>query len=159
MQYAWPQNSLLHIFHGTSYRYKTYEPCIHNKWLFSHFNIVNVLIHVLTIINQIWRCNMSWFNCEIELSLINENPSHYGSGQALRFPGGWGSHISRQSAYEGGKVVSATHRPPLPPTKYSWHSFLLEAESTPRPLCGRKDYVNEKFQWPHRELNPRPSGL
>jgi hypothetical protein len=27
------------------------------------------------------------------------------------------SRISRQSAHEGGKVVSATHRPPLPPGK------------------------------------------
>jgi hypothetical protein len=32
------------------------------------------------------------------------------------------------------------------PRKYSWYSFLLEDESTPRPQCGRKDYVNEKFQ-------------
>ena len=28
-----------------------------------------------------------------------------------------------------------------------------------QPECGRKDYVNETFQWPHRELNLRPSGL
>jgi len=41
-----------------------------------------------------------------------------------------GFQISRQSALEGGKVVSPTHRPPLPPRKYSWYSFLLEAEST-----------------------------
>ena len=34
----------------------------------------------------------------------------------------------------------------LYPRKYSWYSFLLEAESTPGPYCGRKDYVNEKFQ-------------
>ena len=25
-------------------------------------------------------------------------------------------------------------------------SFLLEPELTPRPQCGRKNYVNEKFQ-------------
>jgi hypothetical protein len=52
----------------------------------------------------------------------------------------------RQSAHEGGKVVSPTHRPPLPPRKDSWYSFLLEAESTPGPQCDRNDYVTETFQ-------------
>jgi len=37
------------------------------------------------------------------------------------------------TAHEGGKVVSRTHRPPLPPRKYSWYTVLLEAESTPGP--------------------------
>jgi hypothetical protein len=34
------------------------------------------------------------------------------------------TRISRQSAHEGGRVVSPTHRPPLPTRKYSWYSFL-----------------------------------
>ena len=66
--------------------------------------------------------------------------------QARSFPEVWSSQISRQSAHEGGKVVSPTHRPPLLPTIYSWYSFPLEAESTPGPKCDWKDYVNEKFQ-------------
>ena len=51
-------------------------------------------------------------------------PEGYGK---LRFPD------FMTTAQDGGKVVSLTHRPPLPPRKYSWYSFLLEAESTPGP--------------------------
>ena len=37
------------------------------------------------------------------------------------------------TAQDGGKVVSLTHWPPLPPVNTTCYSFLLEAESTPGP--------------------------
>jgi hypothetical protein len=52
-----------------------------------------------------------------------------------------GSHIFLDSrAADGGEVVSFTHRPgAIYPEEYPWHSFLLEAESTPGPYCGWND--------------------
>ena len=61
-------------------------------------------------------------------------------GKAVPLQAWTGPEVSRKlrfpdfvtTAQDGGKV-SLTHRPPLPPRKYSWYSFLLEAESTPGP--------------------------
>jgi len=51
--------------------------------------------------------------------------------------------IARQSTHEDCKV-SPTHRPSLSRRRHSWYSFLLEAEWTPVPWCGRKDEINNK---------------
>jgi len=84
---------------------------------------------------------------------VKVKQSHYRPGQAQRVPGGWGSQISRQSAHESGKVVSPTHRPPLPPPrKYSWYSFLLEVESTPRAIVRPEGFC----QW---KIPVIPSGI
>jgi len=42
----------------------------------------------------------------------------------------------------------------FPSRKYFWYSFLAGSVSLRRPYCGRKDYVNEKFQWPPLGIEP-----
>ena len=72
-------------------------------------------------------------SCRVKVKVF-----HYSPGQALRVPGGWGSQISRQSAHEGGKVVSPKHRTPLLPRKYSWYSLTVRAMVRPEGLCQNK---------------------
>jgi hypothetical protein len=41
------------------------------------------------------------------------------------------ARIYRQLSHVGGKVVSPTHRSPLPPRENTWYSFMLQTESSP----------------------------
>ena len=76
--------------------------------------------------------------------IILKKQSRNRSGVAQRVSGGLGSHISMTFGIWRWWVCQ-THAPAaFNPRKYSWYSFSLGAESTPRPWYGRKEYVIEK---------------
>jgi len=54
-----------------------------------------------------------------------------------------GSRRLRLSDFKRNGTWSPTHWLPLPPRKYSWYSFLSEAETTPGSECSWKDDVKE----------------
>ena len=81
----------------------------------------------------------------IALSLSIWATLHLKLNQSLRVQGDWVSQISTQSANESGKVVSPTHRPPLPYWKNSWYLFLLGSESTAGSEFYRKRFYQRKI--------------
>jgi len=83
----------------------------HNSELASH---PNDLSHLIGYTN--WPHILMTYHT---LSVTHTFSQCHSKGKAIlvhayRILGGCGSQISRQSAHEGGKVVSPTHRPPFP---------------------------------------------
>ena len=48
------------------------------------------------------------------------------------------------TAQDGGRLSALRTGRLYPPRKYSWYSFLLQAEPTPGPWCDRKDFMSMK---------------
>ena len=93
-----------------------------------------MVLHIVTDVEKKF-CTLNYKGCSFCKLHIDSKckavPLQAWSGpegfRKLRFPD------IMTTAQDGGKVVSLTHRPLLPPRKYTWYSFLLEAESTPGP--------------------------
>jgi len=65
----------------------------------------------------------------------------------LRFQEFEAYSISGQSAHEGVKVVSPTHRPPLTPRRYPWYSLLLPAQSAAGRIIRFRITVYSYWTW------------
>ena len=80
--------------------------------------------------------------CHNVKKLCKSVPLHAWSGpegsRKLRFPD------FMTMAQNCGKVVRPYAPAAFTPQKCSWHSFLLEAESTPGPYCDRKVFISMK---------------
>jgi hypothetical protein len=92
---------------------------------------------IFSLPSKFYTCQISRGKLTLKFHLVKRKQKRYsilitGLDRPLRVPVGWGSQISRHSAHEGGKVVTPTHRPPLPPgiSWYSWYYMVRVSSCT-----------------------------
>jgi hypothetical protein len=85
--------------------------CLHLH-LYCHILYMGVVGYTKTPV-KIYKA--TWRHTFLVTTAVKVKQSHFKPWQGLRVPGGWESKSLRQSTHEGGKVVSPTHQPPLPP--------------------------------------------
>ena len=129
---------------SASFRFKCSRLCQQNY----------IKLVVMTHLNQVFRVRLyNWNSNSHNKSVPLQAWSGPEGSRKLRFP----DFVT--TAQDGGKVVSLTHRPPLPQEMLlilisvrGWvdHRAIVRSEGF---------YVNEKFQWHHLGSNQRPSDL
>jgi hypothetical protein len=129
----------------------SYNPSEHRKWHCGELLNLSYAMSIWSLIRN--ECGLS----SISYSFCKAVPLQAWGGteasRKLRSP----DFLTK--AWDGGKVVSPTHRLHLPPgntpgTHFCWRLSRPQGHSAIRRI-----YVNEKFQWHHLESNPIGSDL
>jgi len=146
-----------HSYSGNRFLMSTYSHQ-NSYYLMEHCKVHSILL-VISSSTERYKLTQTRQDCQEMPLLINAGvwdtqfgamshirsvkQSPYRPGRAQRVPGSYISQISWQRHM---MVVGCQPYTPaaFTPRKYSWYSFLLEAESTPGPQCDQKDFTSMK---------------
>ena len=113
-------------------------PWLYVEWAkLGLLSLPNCLCHKLVVLELHYAMPVTPLSVNVHFMSLKK--SRYRHGKPLGFQLVEDPRISRQSAHEGGNVVSPRHRPPLPLRRDPWYSSPLQAASTPGPECGRQE--------------------
>ena len=104
------------------------------------------------------ECNIITIVCRTFIFIAH--PKMYSVVLIMRFPGNFKTTRFQDNRYMKVVRLSALRSGRLYPERnIPGPHFWLRLSRPPGPQCGRKDYVNEKYELHHRESNPRSSDL
>ena len=104
------------------------------NWTFIfYFSLKHFCQHIFNDLHSRWKQECIKSSCKVKATSYTYTVLNRPLGLQVTAP-----IISRKLAHVDSKVDSPTHWPLLPPRRYPWYLFLLEAELTPGQLCGQK---------------------